>query len=516
MSARRLRLLGLLALAAAAGCAGSQPPACLWPRDVAYSAAEDSLGLAPFHALTPVEQDRRRAEARQWRLRADGADRIAARLSALRNAVGLAPDDANAWLELARFSRAIGDRAAAAACLDNAAAAVPWLPSRDRPGARLHVALERAWLHRDRGEWDWGLAWVDSAAAISPRERETRLLQGLLLGERGGGAAPALLIARDIRRERFYLGDANWIEGMAAVGDGMLADAYAWLPSAETVFGLHRADQFNDCGLVCERLGELSEAERFYRKAGYSLPLRDPSCLKMQELPLTGGASPAPTLPVWLTFDRFYAAGSLHAYARLAAANYERAAAGAERSFWGDAAVSALSVCIRKGAWPTESRALRGRVFMQMDLLGLADADLTRALREEREGPGAAPATLYWLGLLRIKGEQPGEAIPLLREAVAADSSLAPAWSSLGYALVVTGRPAQARAALDRALALDPRLAEAWYNRGLMHLNAAEWAPAVADLERAADLAPGNLEIAGVLRRARAALQKHGPASGAR
>ena len=170
--------------------------------------------------------------------------------------------------------------------------------------------------------------------------------------------------------------------------------------------------------------------------------------------------------------------------------------------------MGALGICIRTGQVPSASRAARGRVYAQLGAYGLAEADLVRALAEFRQQGRSDAATLYWLGFLKVKGEKSGDALPLLREAAALDPGRAPVWSSLGYALVMTGDLEAARAALDRALALDPRQTAAWYNRGLLHFNSGRWEDAVLDLRRASELAPDNVEVGNLLRRSVLQVQK--------
>ncbi len=498
MPHRRPLLCALACVVLAGACAGPLPPPCDYPAGAGFAAPLDSLGLAEFLRLGDGDRARRRSLAQDWLRQARGPAGATQRLRALRNAAGLAPDQAATWLQLAELQRLLGDQLGAHAALDAGSAAVSAAAPEQRARLRLRLALARAWLHRDRGEWSWALAWADSAAAISPAERETRLLQGLLLGQRGE-LRRAYLMSRDLERKDPHLSDWAWIRGAAALGQGNPADAFHWL-SAIPPDKLRRADYWNDLALACELLGNWAEARFFYQKAAGALPLRDASCIEQLSLPASG-APDAAALPVWLVFDRLFVAGSPQAYAREAAARFERAQ-GEARAHWGDEAVAALSACLRKGFDAAAVRALRGRVYAQMPADGLAEGDLSRA-REEFAARGEVDAaTSYWLGRLRLRAERHREAALLLREAIAADSTLAAAWNALGYALVMSGDLEEARAALDRTLALDPFEADAWYNRGLMHFNAGRWQEAASDLGKAAQLAPENEDIAAVLRRA--------------
>ena len=493
-----------------AGCAGHVPAPCGYPQEVMFVGEADSLGLDAFRLLPAAGQAQRHEAAARWRAQAGRARRATEAWQALATAAGLAPDDAPTWLALAELERELGDRASARNSLDRAAAAIDLAPL---AAMRLRLALARAWLHRDLAEWSWGLAWADSALAIFPADRESRLLQGLLLGQRGEGSR-ALAVAGEIERSDPLASDWIWVRGVAALGADSPTDALHWLGGnaraalRRSPDSLHRADYWNDLALVCERLERWSEAARAYEASVKSLPLREPVCLRRADLPAREDDAEGPRLPVWLAFDRFRVAGSWRAYAVEATRRFEAATDSSARVSWSDAAVVALGICIRTGQAPPVSRAARGRVYAQLGAYGLAEADLVRALAEFRQQGRSDAATLYWLGFLKVKGEKFADALPLLREAAALDPGRAPVWSSLGYALVMTGDLEAARAALDRALALDPRQTAAWYNRGLLHFNSGRWEDAVLDLRRASELAPDNVEVGNLLRRSVLQVQK--------
>lgn len=505
------RLLAFLACLAAAmsmsSCATVPRSICRYPADVSYVGELDSLGLDAFRRLDAPSQSRRRNLAGEWLKRASSAAVASQQLRFLRTAAGLAPDSPEVWLRVADVCRWLGDRASAQSSLDAAAAALRHgAEPKNRARLSLRLALARGWLHWDRGEWAWGLTWADSASRISPTERETMLLRGLLLGA-SGDLTHALLVAREIDRLDPHLSDRSWIRGIAAYGQRRLADAYLYF-NGVSPDRLHRADFWNDVGLVCELLGNLPDARFYYRKAIRSLPVRDSACLEQFALPISPTLDAVTgTLPVMIAYDRYYVMGSPMAFALEAVRRFESAAAATERIRWGDTAINALGICLRRGFDDAVVRGLRGRVYVQMQAFDLAETDLRRA-RATLTGRGQVDAgTLYWSGHLKVLTERYAEALPLLRAAVAADSTRGAAWSSLGYALIMSGDLVAARAALDRTLALDPLSAAAWYNRGLMHFNDGQWESAVLDLRQAADLAPDNAEIESLLRRATLKLQ---------
>ena len=494
----------VLALACCLAGGGASPPPCDYPAAVAYAGPVDSLGLQAFLALPAPEQARRRDLAREWKARGEQIGTVSERLQAWRTAAGLAPDDGAALIELAATYRYIGDRAAAEACLLAARATVPLALPQDRPLRRKRIALDLAWLCRDRGDWSLGLQWVDSALAEPGNNRGGLLLKGLLRGQSGdkGGAMNIASRIEDSTPPLEPRWAGRWIRALAELGEGNAASAMtgmAW--TTRSTLEIPGFDHRADSGFIDELLGRYDQATWDYDRAARLLPFRESDCLRRLDLPLREDGR-GPKLPVWLAFDRWQAAGSGWAYALEATRRFEAADRPGARDFWGDAAINALSACLRKNLHPHEARGLRGRVYAQLEVWGAAEADLRRALAEDRKQLHADAAVLYWLGFLKVKGERYEEALPLLRETVAADSTHARGWNSLGFALVMTGNLPAAGAALDRALALDAGLTAAWYNRGLMNFNAGHGTEAVRDLRKAAALAPDNAAIQRLLGRA--------------
>ena len=99
-----------------------------------------------------------------------------------------------------------------------------------------------------------------------------------------------------------------------------------------------------------------------------------------------------------------------------------------------------------------------------------------------RVSSGSKGYDAYLRGKVRVSGENPQDnkaAIAALREAVAADPALAPAWAELSRAYTVSAfyfapdsekkrLNEDAEVAVEKALALDPNLAEAYLARALL------------------------------------------------
>ena len=488
---------------------------CHDPATVVFAAKADSLGLTDFTDLPEPQKQERRALAADWLERAEDRDPPDAKVQALINAAGLAPDDPEPWLELAEIWRWIGDYLRATDCLEHAAAAYraiagdPAFADRGydyRRNVALRTALARAWLHYDRAEWDQGLDWATAAVRLEPGDDETMQINGLLKGA-WGHWSHAQEISRDIRRRDEEDSDATWVAAVSEIGLGRFAEAFQMMlslrPDRE-----HAAECWRDKGAVAERLREWSYAVRWYQESAAALPLTDKSCLSVVRFAVLDPRAPEAGLPVWLAFDRYYVTGSLSAYAALALKNFDGHAAGPERDFWAGAVVNATGICLRRHVDEPWALRARGLVFAATGMPDLGIADLTRAGQLLASTGGADPRITAALGHMLLLKEDYRTALPYLQDAVDRSQNDAGAWSDLGLALIMTGETEAAETALTRAIDLDPRLPSAWYNRGLMYVHAGDYKQAERDLREAARLAPGNPELARLLQQTRSLRQR--------
>ena len=526
---RRIGLLALLAAAALlAGCAGSPPPIQEYGGAWSFQAATDSLGLDEFISLTAAERDSRRRLAASWRERAESAPRSCQRMQALGTSAGLAPDDPDIWLEMAALARAVGDRPRALAYIAAAENSVAKVRPELRSSLRLKIAQLRCWVYKDGGEWLRAEAWADSSARISLDERETRMLQGLTRAG-GGNYRGALLEARDIQRIEPKWFEWRWIHALAEMIQGRPDVAYHWLTSApEGEAGLSMtvprdllrvnispdrvwSASFNqDAGLICEKLGRWDRAATYYRRSADALPINDDNCLLRHDVIFRPAAGKPYVLPVWLAFDRLFAAGSPYAWATEALERFNSATAD-HRAELADAASEALSLCIRMDMHTDWAHARRGHVYASLEIWDLAKRDLVQAQAAFAEQGIEDGWTLAWLGRISSRDGRVRSADNLLERAVAVEPGLAFAWSDLGYVKLRMGQPEAGLKALDMALAIDPGMAAAWYNRGLLQYRQKNWPAAVADLDMALRLAPGNEEIMALYQQARLQLRRESP-----
>lgn len=463
-------------------------------------AGEDSLGLDVHLSLPLDEQAARSRSAERMLARAQGArdDRI--RLRSAASAVGFAPDRPELWIFYAQETARVGDRVRALALLDHADAALRTRPAEERRRHRVEVALARAWIHRDRGEWLHAHAWADSAMRLSPDERETRLLQGLARADHGD-LPGAFNRARNIENKHFFWFEWRWIRGMAELADGNLENAYHWLSETRPE-PAHAARFYRDLAMVCERLGNGIEARRYYGYSFDALDLSPAVCSGPEEVVLPDADGRLLTWPVWTSLGRYYAAGSPQAWALTAVDSFRAAVDPDRRGLWADQASDQLSICIRMQYDVDRYRALRGQIHAAMGAYDLGLSDLRRAVPALDAAGGADPLSLSWYGHLLGRKGRYREAAVYLRRSVALDADNPVAQCDLGFALLMRNELDEGERHLDRALELDPGLAAAWYNRGLVRFHSKRWREAVADFKRALELAPGNAEIIPLLQRA--------------
>jgi tetratricopeptide (TPR) repeat protein len=142
------------------------------------------------------------------------------------------------------------------------------------------------------------------------------------------------------------------------------------------------------------------------------------------------------------------------------------------------------------GATPLPAIALpawqRGRQALQRHDYAGAERDFAAALHAAPGHPELLRARAFALSRL----QRHGEAIGLLREALAATSADGAALNELGTALAEAGDMASAEAAFRRACAAAPTLAAAWFNLGRSLREQARVEDSLEPLQRALALDP--------------------------
>jgi tetratricopeptide (TPR) repeat protein len=429
----------------------------------------------------------------------------------LQAAVKLDPSRADLWYALGDVWSAAGDKHRARHCLRTAWRVCDRAAERQEelPALRRCIAIEAAWIERDDGCWDEGLAWLDSAAShLQADDAEAVLLRGLLLAGRG-----------DLEEAmRLSYGLPEITVPMVGFGKGGLErapsgrlinwlQAEVWMRRGRPDLAEHVLDDplsvrnaplsyryWQDIGLYAELIGDSRANEYYvksymrrpYRTAGAALPLHCEPVIRGQ---------PWRYALFYRRHSGTHAGGSLFAHA----ASLVMAAQNAEEQRRADVlyqqALDALSVCVRRGVYRDEAAALRGELRFSCGYYNLAEVDLAFARRQFAAKGDIEPTTSYMLGMIALGRERYDEAETLLAEAVAVDSSLSGAWNSLAVVRLQLGHTEEARQALDRAVAADSCNVHVLYNRGLFRCQIGDLSGGLEDLDKAARLEPRNLEV---------------------
>jgi len=533
------------------GCASKKQPS-LTATDITLAQA-DSLGLASFLQLPEVQQDDRRRRAGPFLEKVEEAKvfevvsndyileqstrsaqmydgntrKIDHLLDYVDVAVGLDPSHAGAWLHRGRLNEARGHVAAAAASYElawEAATRAPQ-PVETAKAERLEIALQMAWIQRDAGHWETGLAWL---ARLDPgvlrSHGEASLLKGLLLAGLGEDEA-AMRISYGLPtidlpgippiQRMNYLGRRaqksdllkRWLQ--AEVWRERCDLDLAWKSMGETPTWtelLHVPHQvYQDLGRLAEltddykvtELYALAELARPYHRLAPAVPRGHD--------PLIAGV-PDERADFYCTDDGRYLDGSLVGFATASTTTALETTQGLWADHYYALALAALDACIRRDIQAEVALALRGRLRDTRGMNALAERDLVEARDFMLDRDLIDPLTSYWLGLRRMEDGDLAGAEELFFEAVAIDSFHAGAWVGLGAVRVQQGDMEGAEEAFTRTIAHDPRQAVGWYNRGLLRCQADRIDEGLADFKVAARLDPGNKEIARVHRMA---LQAH-------
>ncbi len=450
--------------------------------------------------------------------------------------VAVDPTAAEAWAGLAHLELEIGDPVSAHDRLENAVAAVAArlaLGDCVAVEVALAIARDRAWVRRDLGLWDDGLAVVAEGLAAFPHDRDLVLIKGLLLAGAGRYAEAVEVAGRmpplHTRTKRGPRGEGlttypsdyanQWIRAQACAAQGDLGLAFHVLgedpddPEAKSYVGggtqvlklsavttmPHQVRFWNDVGEIAERLGAALAVD-YYSRAWSTREYAGtyPSAISVSG-PLVLDV-PDPRVPFFDSFfGRHYLLGSRFAFVGAAMDRMSLAVTGIAQRTSADAAFQCLDVLERRAVRLDVCHALRGRIHYRLEEWESARRHLADA-RERFQAAGVVdPRTSLLLGMLDLREQHFASAAALYQESLAADPQQALAWRMLGVAYANLDRLDEAVAAMDRSLALEPVSLAGRYNRGLLMLQLQRCPEALIDLDLAQRLDPGNEEVVRLL-----------------
>lgn len=386
------------------------------------------------------------------------------------------------------------------------------------PWMAYETSFTLAWAYRERGEWEKGLAMVETAERFRQDHGlgelyQLTLLKGLLLAGAGrgaealrvaGGALPSFMSRKLVncmqwapyRRVSVYAQD--WIQSQVFLQEGeyglaMTESARSTLPNRKDWNRLPYFRQYwNDVGFLFELRGEPAEAARWY---GQLKNLRGDWFLffkRYREDPATPFIADLPGRQVFhvRTKDHDYLWGSPFSYV---AEQFQRLASNTDLDSR-DARdtkrkiMEIVESLEARRVRPDFCHALRGRIAYLDDEFATAEVELTAA-HELFIGRGVVDAgTSLILGLVKLRLGKEAEAEVFLAEA--RDNALA--LRGLGVIVARKGEFSRALAIMDQALELEPRSVAGWYNRGMLLYENGRYREAARDFHRAYKLDPEN------------------------
>ena len=442
------------------------------------------------------------------------------------------PSAAEAWAALGHLELEVGDLAGARGRLENAVVAAA---ARAAVGDSVAVAVaraiarDRAWVRRDLGLWEEGLAVVAEGLATFPDDRDLVLIKGLLLAGAGRFAEAVDLAGRmpplDVRTVRGLQGSTltrhpsdyanQWIRAQAYAAQGDLAMAFHLLgedpdqPARTSYLGggtqgqklstgttmPHQVRFWNDVGQIAEGLGAASAVDYYAR----AWSLREyagtyPSAMSVGGTLVLG--VPDSRFPFFDSFfGRHYLLGSRFGFVASAMDRMALAMAAVAQRAAADAALLCLDVLERRAVRPDVCHALRGRIHYRLEEWVPARRHLAEARALFTAASVVDPRTSLLLGMLDLREQHFATAAALFDESLAADPQQALAWRMLGVAYANLERLDEAVAAMDKSLALEPVSLAGRYNRGLLMLQLQRCPEALIDLDLAQRLDPTNEEV---------------------
>lgn len=391
-------------------------------------AAKELKFLADFHQRIQTQVQRTRSQQPSgWGNQINDMTVIGDCLSKLRTAVLLDPSNPYAWHVLAYFSSIVGDQNRAATSLNGAQLALAQIPADQLTELRAAVALDRAWLQRDRGNFEHAMTSLKAAVDFGAKGTEPRLLQGLIAAEMGE-TQKAVEIATALRssevrafpptltstsfspelsnvsawrkRTSNYL--QSWILALTWLHEGNTDMAGAAFGKFSLNDQYPFAERFwNDAGRIYEITGRRSQAHRAWSMARINNPyivyfVYKPYAVELGKLTGRPGA-----VPFFLGFDLFYTSGSRLAFAAALVERVASAEDDLEKQELASRALDEVDLCIDTGIYPAQAQVLKGQVYYLMGDLGSALLEVEAALMLMNEQGDTAGSTAVLQGLAK-------------------------------------------------------------------------------------------------------------------
>ncbi len=393
----------------------------LYRRTFRYSAALPAVDIASWLELSPEDQARRidlaadklkivirflsrmRGWARDFQSsgisgwgRKNSVDVLPQCMESLNTAVQLDPSNPFTWHLLGYFSTCVGDVKRARGAFGGAEEALAVLPNDALPEVRRRLALDQAWLNRDRGVFDLARAHLRAAEDLGGKDLESTLLKGLIAAQ-GGSEVEARRLAGELRTVRIPRHNSysrrnpehwtkkasdfakSWIMGLVWIEVGNLEMGQLSFKQ----FSFHDRYPFahrfwNDAGGIYMRTGRQNTAPAAWYLAHQWVPYQPFFVHRRygwENRALTG--IDGVTLD-YAGFNQFYLVGDRLSFACRYTTAMETTGNDEERMLLGITAVEQLEICRRTGFLP--GHALLAEALVHYFL---GDLDTARPTLEE-------------------------------------------------------------------------------------------------------------------------------------
>jgi tetratricopeptide (TPR) repeat protein len=339
-------------------------------------------------------------------------------LQRLRTALGLDPANPYNWHMYAWLAEAVGDLDRLGRAINGAERALALVPADKLRPIRAGVALQAAWLAWDRGRIREIAGHLERARSYDADPFAVTLLGGLAAAVQGdeAGAIAAADALRSTQVRQFPLDyrtsgpapdvlnvsvwkrvpsdyAASWIRALVwlQAGDADLALKAFRGYSGDDIYPLGWRF-WNAAGVIYEVTGRRPMSERAWNRARISRPMAPFFPTRHEEVKtgrLTGRTG---RLPLYLSFDRFYNAGSRLARSALQVQELEKIEDEAARQDLAADIIDELDASQARGEYAAQAALLRGSVYHALgdkDAVAIEVREAVRLLNEQAQAPGA-------------------------------------------------------------------------------------------------------------------------------
>jgi len=352
-------------------------------------------------------------------------------LNRLNTAVWLDPSNPFTWHLLAYFTRIVGDLDRSEAALANARAALDRVPAGQLDDVRAGVALDQAWLYRDKGDFDRALEALDRAEALGVQGFEPTLVRGLIAAQTGdvqaAGEYARQLKSVEIRNfppnlkstsfgpelpniASWRLKPSNyasaWILALSWLGEGNVDMARAAFReySLNDLYPL--AYRFwNDAGYIYEVTDRRQMANNAWKLARIHSPYIPYMVYKPYTANVGGLTGRGGPLPYILGFDRFFHSGSRLAFAVGLVDRLVNTDDDLKKQELAARALEQIEICQATGHYPGQAAVLAGQVYYLMGDLNSALIEVKGGLARMDELNDAPGAQAVLKGLSQARSE---------------------------------------------------------------------------------------------------------------